>query len=70
MRGGSGCSYASRVVRPLGPLSLGWTNHGASTISIFLSAAMGSEPNKLTNKLKILTKLFMVSEKVATKVDD
>ena len=31
---------------------------------------MGSEPNKLTNKLKILTKLFMVSEKVATKVDD
>jgi len=32
VRGGSGYSYASRVVRPLGPLSLGWTNHGASTI--------------------------------------
>ena len=31
VRGGSGYSYASRVVRPLGPLSLGWTNHGAST---------------------------------------
>ncbi len=33
-------------------------------------AAMGSEPNKLTNKLKIFTKLFMVPEKVATKVND
>ena len=33
-------------------------------------AAMGSEPNKLTNKLKIFTKLFIVSEKLATKVND
>jgi len=40
VRGGSGCSYASRVVRPLGPLLLGWTNHGAS-----MSAAVNSLAN-------------------------
>ena len=34
------------------------------------SAAMGNNANKLTNKLKIFTKLFIVSEKVATKVND
>ena len=31
---------------------------------------MGSDANKLTNKLKILTKLFTIVEKVDDKVND
>ena len=31
--------------------------------------AMSSDANKLTDKLKILTKLFIVSQKVTTKVN-
>ena len=51
-------------------ITTGRKNRKYAIVSMSMRAVMGNNANKLTNKLKIFTKLFIVSEKVATKVND